>query len=97
MGRNKRESVWALGKERVGYKCIVYSGETKKNKFTCVYKYTCAVPLLLHLFIVLCLCECVHAEEGSQEKINEEGTSTSNSLFDSCSGFDSERGSSKEI
>ena len=43
----------------------------------CVYKYTCAVPLLLHLVTVLCLCERVCAEEGSEEKINEEGTSTS--------------------
>ena len=46
--RNKRENVWAR-KERVGYKC--YSGETK----TMMTKYTCAVPLLLHL--VHCIAE----------------------------------------
>ena len=63
----------------------------------CVYKHTCAVPLLFHLVIVLCLCECVCAEEGREEKINEEGTSTSNSLLGSLSMFASERGSSKEI
>ena len=58
-----------------------------------MYKYTCAVPLLLHLVIALCLCECVYAEERSEEKINEEGTSTSNSLLGSGSEFDSECGS----
>ena len=36
-------------------------------------------------------------EEGSEEKINMEETSTSNSLLGSLSVFDSERGSSKEI
>lgn len=62
-----------------------------------MYKYTYAVPVLFHLVIVLCLCECVCAEEGSEEKINEEGTSTSNSLLGSLSVFASEHGSSKEI
>ena len=66
----------------------------KKYKFMCVYKYTCVVPLLFHLVIVLCL---VCAEEGSEEKINEEGTSTSNSSLGSLSVFASEHGSSKEI
>ena len=47
--------------------------------------------------MVLCLCECVCTEEGSEEKLNEEGTSTSNSFFGLLSVFDSERGSSKEI
>ena len=65
LGRNK--SVWALGKERV------------KSRVQWRNKNTCAVPLLLHLVIVLCLCECVCAKEESEEKINEEGTSTSNS------------------
>ena len=32
----------------------------------------CALPVLLHLVVVLCLCECVHAEEGSEEKMMEE-------------------------
>ena len=64
----------------------------------CMYKYTCAVPLTLSLIvIVLCRCECVCAEEGSEEKINEEGTSTSNSSLGSLSVFASEYGSSKEI
>ena len=50
----------------------------------CVYKYTCVVPLLFHL----CYCfassvSAVCAEEGSEEKINEEGTSTCNSLLGS--------------
>ena len=39
----------------------------------------------------------VCAEEGSDEKINEEGTSTSNSSLGSLSVFASEHGSSKEI
>ena len=39
----------------------------------------------------------VCAEEGSKEKINEEGTSTSNSSLGSLSMFVYERGSSKEI
>ena len=55
----------------------------------CVYKYTCAVPVLLHLVIVLCLCVCVQRRE---EKINKEGTSTSNSLPGSLSVFESECG-----
>ena len=93
MGRNKRESVWALGKERAE-STVQWR---KKYKFMCLYMYTCAVPLLFHLVIVLCLCECVCAEERSKENINEEGTSTSNSLLGSLSVFASERGSSKEI
>ena len=67
----------------------------------CVYKYTHAVPLLFHLVIVLglceCVCVCVCAEEGSEEKINEEGTSTSNSSLGSLSVFASECESSKEV
>ena len=61
-----------------------------------MYKYTCAVPLLFtysHCFVSVSVC----AEEGREEKINEEGTSTSNSLLGSLSMFASERGSSKEI
>ena len=54
----------------------------KKYKFMCVYKYACVVPLLFYLVIVLCLCECSVCR-GSKEKINEEGTSTSNSLLGS--------------
>ena len=69
----------------------------KKFKFMCVYKYTRAVPLHFHLVIVLSVCVCVCAEEGSKEKINEEGTSTSNSSLGSLSVFASECGSSKEI
>ena len=41
--------------------------------------------------------ECVCAEEGSEEKIDEEGTPTSNSSLGSLSVFASECGSSKEI
>ena len=68
-----------MGKERVEST----AQWRKKYKFMCMYKYTCVVPLLFHLVIVLCLCECSGAEEGSEEKINEEGTSTSNSLLGS--------------
>ena len=78
LGRNKR----ALGKERVGYKCIMSIVEKQKTKIRGNYKFTC-VKYTCCLVIALCLCECVCAEEGSEEKINEEGTSTSNSLLGS--------------
>ena len=51
LGRNKRSSVRALGKARVEST----AQWRKKYKFMCVYKYTCVVPLLFHLVIVLCL------------------------------------------
>ena len=37
------------------------------------------VLYLYFLTYVLCLCECVHVEEGSEEKIKEKGTSSSKS------------------
>ena len=67
-----------MGKERVESTAQC----RKKYKFMCVYKYTCVVPLLFHLLFCVCV-SAVCAEEGSEEKINEEGTSTSNSLLGS--------------
>ena len=63
LNRKKRECLWAPGKERVGYKCIMSRGE--KNCF-------------------VSLCECVCAEDGSEDKISEDRISTSNSLLGSC-------------
>ena len=57
----------------------------EKQNTMCVYQYTYAVPVLFYLVIVLSLCECVCAEEGSEEKINKEGTFTSNSSLGSLS------------
>ena len=61
----------------------------------CVYKYTCAcrtcTSSLCYCSVSVWVCVC---RGGKRE--NEEGTSTSNSLFGSLSVFDSERGSNRK-
>ena len=80
LGKNKRDSVRALGKERVESRVQWRS----KTQCVCISIHN-TVPVLFYLVIVLCLCECVCAEEGSEEKINKEGTFTSNSSLGSLS------------
>ena len=91
LGRNKRESACmgsGKGESRVQGR--------NKTVYVCISIHVHAVPVLLHFVIVLCLCECVCVCRGGKRE-NEEETSTSNSLCDSLSVFDSERGSNKEI
>ena len=81
MGTNK---FMGSGKGESRVQCRNKKQRSGGTKFMCVYKYTSAY----HLVIVLCECVCVQRRE---EKINQEGTSTSNSLLGSCSVFDSKR------
>ena len=72
-------------------------GTVEKNTSLCVCISIHVLYLYFFTLSLFCVCVSVCAEEGSEEKINEEGTSTSNSSLGSLSMFVSESGSSKEM